>query len=96
MAQVNLSELSKAAGGTRVKNHHPEPERRDAGKQKSRRSAVPITVFQPEQVRTQLKMLVVEQADTIENKVAEALNDLFAKYGKPEIAVVKPRKARES
>jgi hypothetical protein len=95
MAQVNLSELSKAAGGTRVKSE-PEPESREAGKQKSRRAAVPITVFQPEQVRTQLKMLVVEHSDTIENKVAEALNDLFAKYGKPEIAVVKPRRTRES
>jgi hypothetical protein len=91
MAQVNLSELSKAAGGTRS---NEEPEGKEAEKQKSRREAVPITVFQPEQVRIQLKMLAAERGDTIENKVAEALNDLFAKYKKPEIAAVKPRKGR--
>jgi len=44
---------------------------------------------QTEAVRTQLRMIALEQGDTAENKFAEAMNDFFAKYGKPEIAIIK-------
>ncbi len=98
MARPNLAELAKAGGGTRtastVVESHDHEERRIAAKPSSRQSTVPITVQQPGSVRTQLKMLALEQSDTLENKVAEAFNDLFAKYAKPEIAVVKLRKGR--
>ena len=40
----------------------------------------------PKQVRDQLKILAVQNNKTLHSLVAEAFNDLFAKYGKPEIA----------
>jgi hypothetical protein len=99
--QVNLAELAQAGGGTRRRDvsqttaaAQPEELAQHHIKQKSRENTVPITVQQPEDVRLQLKMLALEQRDTLENKVAESLNDLFAKYGKPEIAVIKKRKGR--
>lgn len=91
----DLSELVEAGGGTR---RYIEPEAAPppaiVRQQRSREGTVPITVMQSEEVRTQLKMLAIEQRDTIENLVAQALNSLFARYGKPEIAVIKKRKGR--
>ena len=90
----DLSELVEAGGGTR---RYIEPEAAPPAivrQQRSREGTVPITVMQSEEVRTQLKMLAIEQRDTIENLVAQALNSLFARYGKPEIAVIKKRKGR--
>jgi hypothetical protein len=52
----------------------------------SRVGTAPITGHFPKQVRDQLKILAVEQGSTLANLMAEAFNDLFAKYGKPEIA----------
>ncbi len=46
----------------------------------------PITVHFPKQVRDQLKILAVQNDTTLHCLMAEALNDLFAKHGKPEIA----------
>jgi hypothetical protein len=90
MANFNLDELADTAGGRRRK-----PEVARIAQQKSREATVPITFNnQTDAVRTQMRMMALEQGDTAENKFAEALNDLFAKYGKPEIAVVKPRKGR--
>ena len=39
----------------------------------------------PKQVRDQIKILAIERNMTMHNLIAEAFNDLFAKYGKPEI-----------
>ena len=58
----------------------------------SRQGQVPVTAHFPPAVRKQLKMLAVERDETVQNLLAEALNDLFAKYGKPEIA---PRRERD-
>jgi hypothetical protein len=58
-------------------------------KQQSRLGTVPITVHFPKAVRHQLKILAAEQDKHIETMVAEALNLLFAKYRKGEIAPVK-------
>jgi hypothetical protein len=55
----------------------------------SRQGAVQIAAFFPEQVRTQLKIVAAEQRRDIQDVLAEALNLIFVKYGKPEIA---PRK----
>lgn len=89
MSSINLDELAKV-GGTSRRKSEPDPAR-----QKGRQTTVPMTFNnQSEEVRTQLRMLALEQGDTAENKFAEALNDLFSKYGKPEIAAVKPRKGR--
>ena len=54
--------------------------------QTSRAGTAPITGHFPKQVRDQLKILAVEQNSTLHNLIAEAYNDLFAKYSKPEIA----------
>ena len=40
----------------------------------------------PKQVRDQLKILAIQNDRTLHGIVAEALNDFFAKHGKPEIA----------
>jgi hypothetical protein len=40
----------------------------------------------PKAVRDQIKILAVEQSMKEHELLAEAFNDLFAKYGKPEIA----------
>ena len=37
----------------------------------------------------QFKLLSVEKGRTMEDMLAEAMNDLFAKYGKPEVFPVK-------
>jgi hypothetical protein len=58
--------------------------------QASRAGTAAITVHHPERVRHQLKILAAEQGRTVDDMVAEALNLLFAKYRKAEIA---PRKA---
>ena len=53
---------------------------------KGRAGTAPITVHFPRQVRDQLKILAVQNGTTLHGLIAEAYNDLFAKYGKPEIA----------
>ena len=55
-------------------------------KQPSRLATKPITVHFPKAVRDQLKILAIEQGQTLQDLVAESFNDVFAKYGKPEIA----------
>jgi hypothetical protein len=55
---------------------------------KGRAGTAPITVHFPRQVRDQLKILAVQNGTTLHGLIAEAYNDLFAKYGKPEIAPV--------
>jgi hypothetical protein len=64
--------------------------RATADKPPSRQGAVQIAAFFPEDVRTQLKIVAAEQRRDIQDVLAEALNLIFVKYGKPEIA---PRKA---
>ncbi len=59
--------------------------------QPSRRQTKAITVHFPEEVRRQLKSLAGEQGRAVEDMVAEALNLMFARYRKPEIAPVKKR-----
>jgi hypothetical protein len=60
-----------------------------AVKTRSREGAVQIAAFFPEDVRTQLKVLAAEQRREVQDLMAEALNLIFVKYGKAEIA---PRK----
>lgn len=67
-----------------AKNSGYEP--KEVYQQPSRVDTAPITAHFPRQVRDQLKILAIERGSTLHNLVAEAYNDLFAKYGKPEIA----------
>jgi hypothetical protein len=64
--------------------------KRAAPAQPTRVGTKAITVHFPEEVRRQLKTLAAEEGRNIEDVVAEALNLLFAKYRKAELA---PRKA---
>ena len=71
--------------------HSPAPTAPAAGTsapyvQPSRVGKKAVTGFFPPGVRKQLKLMTVEQETTIQDLMAEAFNDLFAKYGKPEIA----------
>lgn len=68
----------------------PELATPTARPQPSRAGTKAITVHFPEEVRRTLKLLAVEQGRNVEDMVAEALNLLFVRYRKPEIA---PRKA---
>lgn len=81
--------LSDAGGGTRRKPNaevnHIQGTERAQYRQPGREDTAPITVHHPAQVRDQLKILAIEQRRTVQDMMAEALNDLFAKYGKPEI-----------
>ena len=83
------SALADAGGSTRRKPPAPTPERTGEHKthqQPSRQGTRPITAHFPKQVRDQLKILAIRQNTTLHNLLAEAFNDLFAKYGLPEIA----------
>lgn len=44
-----------------------------------------VTGYFPGEVKKQLRLLAAERETTIQRLLAEALNDLFAKNGKPEI-----------
>lgn len=63
------------------------------GKPPSRLGAVQIAAFFPEEVRSQLKVVAAEQRRDVQDLLAEALNLIFVKYGKPEIAPTKSKHA---
>ena len=88
--KANLTELLAESGGSaRHKSNgiwQPATPANTAPAQQGRAGTSPITVHFPKQVRDQLKILAVENNKTLHSLVAEGFNDLFAKYGKPEIA----------
>ena len=55
----------------------------------SRLNTKAITVHFPDEVRRQLKTIAAEEGRSMEDMVAEALNMLFVRYRRPELA---PRK----
>ena len=86
----NLANLLAETGGS-ARHREPiqqpaKPANRAAPELKGRAATRPITVHFPKQVRDQLKIIAMQKDTTLHNLVAEAYNDLFAKYGKPEIA----------
>ena len=52
----------------------------------SREGKVAVTGFFDTRVRRQLKIMAAEGDTTVQALLTEALNDLFAKHGKPEVA----------
>ena len=54
----------------------------------SREGKSNVTGYFPPIVKKQLRILAADRDTTIQDLLAEALNDLFAKYGKPESAPV--------
>lgn len=88
----NLANLLAETGGS-ARHREPiqqtaTPANTTAPAQQGRAGTSPITVHFPKQVRDQLKILAVQKGKTLHSLVAEGFNDLFAKYGKPEIAPV--------
>ena len=90
--KANLTELLAESGGSarhkRDVIRQPATPANTTAAQQGRAGTSPITVHFPKQVRDQLKILAVQKNKTLHILVAEAFNDLFAKYGKPEIAPV--------
>ncbi len=91
----NLAAVAAAAGSTR---RAPEVATIAAiaapivdvgrGTPRTRVGTKQVAAHFPEDVAWQLRALAVDRKTTVQNLMAEALNDLFAKYGKPEIAPV--------
>jgi hypothetical protein len=78
--------LSEAGGGTRSKRAAPKPQPRPkAAVAPSRGALKPIQINAPFEVYKQIKTMGVEQDKNMHELLFEALNDLFAKYGKPEL-----------
>lgn len=91
MSKADLSEaLINAGGGVRRRQPPPSTDEESVSppdqRQTGRAGTSPITVHFPTEVRDQLKIMAVEQRTTMQQLIAEAFNDLFAKHGKPEIA----------
>ena len=92
----NLADVAAAAGSTRrasdVSLGPSAPPDTEAGGSKiasrTRIGTKQIAAHFPEDVAWQLRALAVDRKTTVQNLMAEALNDLFAKHGKPEIAPV--------
>jgi len=90
----NLAAVAAAAGSTRRSEGTSLPSTEAASDVSSRVTArtrmgtKQIAAHFPEDVAWQLRGLAVERKTTVQNLMAEALNDLFAKHGKPEVAPI--------
>ena len=91
----NLAAVAAAAGSTRrgadvTPAFSPDPIHEAPGRAmpKTRMGTKQVAAHFPEDVAWQLRALAVERKTTVQNLMAEALNDLFAKHGKPEVAPV--------
>jgi len=92
----NLAEVAAAAGSTRKTSlpespppSAPEPEQSRASRPRAKTRAAgtkQIAGHFPAEVAWQLRELAVERRTTVQALLGEALNDLFQKHGKPEIA----------
>ncbi len=90
----NLAAVAAAAGSTR-RSEGPSFSPSDATPEtpgrvtaRTRMGTKQIAAHFPEDVAWQLRGLAVERKTTVQNLMAEALNDLFAKHGKPEVAPI--------
>jgi hypothetical protein len=89
----DLANVLADAGGSRRKAAAPkpaieQPAENQAYAQPGRAGTKPITGHFPKQVRDELKKLAIERDTTLQLLMAEAFNDLFAKYGRPEIVPI--------
>jgi hypothetical protein len=85
MAKRPKSGQQDGGRSTRKKKTAAKPDRDKPYLQPGRSGTKPITVHLPRAVRDQLKILAVEKETTLHRLIAEAVNDLFAKHGKPRI-----------
>ncbi len=88
------ADLRKAmAGGAGKTTHQPEMpadpgHNQDPHYRPGRQGKSNVTGYFPPAVKRQLRILAAEKDTTIQDLLGVALNDLFAKYGKPEIVPV--------
>ena len=80
--KANPAATGATAVGARQASNRAEQEAQPPSRVGKRQ----VAAYFPVPVQKQLKHLAVENDTTVQNILAEALNDLFAKYGKPEIA----------
>ncbi len=73
----------------------PPPPATDEGRarQPSRVGKVNVTGYFPPEVKASLRLVQARRGGTIQGILAEALNDLFAKYGVPETAPLAEERA---
>jgi hypothetical protein len=78
---------NSARGAPRAPGAAPklEPTERPAG-QPGRVGKTNVTGYFPPEVKASLRLVQARRGGTIQDILAEALNDLFAKYGVPESA----------
>jgi hypothetical protein len=88
MRKPDLGEIIRAAGSTRRMAPTPtEPSTPpEMAKPKSRSGTRQVAGHFPAEVAWQLRELSVARRTTVQRLLAEALNDLFQKYDRPEIA----------
>ena len=92
----NLAEVTAAAGSTRRQPLAAAPatslpaQKGEGGEissaKKARIGTKQVSGHFPEEVSWQLRQLGLEQRTSLQELLGEALNDLFQKYGKPELA----------
>ena len=83
--RVNMREALERTARPEPRSDTPvEPD--EPSRQTGRASKRNVTGYFPPEVAKQLRVLAAEQDRTIQDCLAEALNDWFAKNGKPEIA----------
>ena len=88
-AASQSEEAAPAAGQTDEAHEPPAPRKqapRDPYFRPGRATMTNVTGYFPPAVKKLLRMIAAEEETTIQELMAEALNDLFAKRGKPEIA----------
>ena len=98
----NLADITAAAGSTRRQPMAAAPAaalpaqegegRKAASVRKARSGTKMVAGHFPEEVSWQLRQLALEQRSSVQELLGEALNDLFQKYGKPELVPLR-RKA---
>ncbi len=88
MRKPDLGDVIRAAGSTRrpaAMPTEPGPPASDTAKPRSRSGTRQIAGHFPAEIAWQLRELAVARRITVQALLGEALNDLFAKHGKPEI-----------
>jgi hypothetical protein len=81
--KIDLAELANVTGSRRTKQSGHA-----SAKATTRVGTRSFTVHVPHAVKQQIEILAAEHDTPIQQIFFEAMNDLFAKYGKPEIAPV--------
>jgi hypothetical protein len=79
----------KAQGVKPEANPDPAPEGKTESKENSRTGKVMISAYMPKEVRASFRLIQAKHPEKqIQDLMAEAFNDLFAKYNVPQTAML--------